>query len=55
MSLPVLAPPCSDCGGVLAPDGRLVFAGTRDGPLTHTESAMQLNEGFLGATTLAVP
>jgi hypothetical protein len=39
----------------LAPDGRLLFAGMRDGPLTHTDPAMTHNEGFLGATTLAPP
>jgi len=35
----------------LAPDGRLVFAGTRNGPLTHTDPAMQFNEGVLGAVS----
>jgi len=39
----------------LAADGRLVFAGMRNGPLTHTDRAMYNNEGVLGATTLALP
>ena len=39
----------------LATDGRLVFAGLRNGPLTHTDRAMHNNEGVLGATTLALP
>jgi len=29
-------------------NGRLVFAGTRDGPLTHTERSMTRNDGFWG-------
>jgi hypothetical protein len=29
-------------------DGRVAVAGTRNGPLTHTEQAMQFNEGFWG-------
>jgi hypothetical protein len=32
----------------LLPDGDLVLAGTRDGPLTHTESSMTHNDGFWG-------
>ena len=39
----------------LATDGRLVFAGMRNGPLTHTDRAMYNNEGVLGAATLALP
>lgn len=38
----------------LATDGRLVFAGMRNGPLTHTDRAMYNNEGVLGVT-LALP
>jgi hypothetical protein len=29
-------------------DGRLVFAGMRDGPLTHTDPAMTFNDGIWG-------
>ena len=32
----------------LLPDGDLVLAGTRDGPLTHTEPSMTHNDGFWG-------
>lgn len=32
----------------LPPDGDVVVAGTRDGPLTHTESSMTHNDGFWG-------
>ena len=32
----------------LLPDGDAVLAGTRDGPLTHTESSMTHNDGFWG-------
>ncbi len=39
----------------LVPDGRLIFAGMRNGPLTHTDPAMTFNEGVLGATRLARP
>jgi hypothetical protein len=30
------------------PDGKVVLAGTRDGPLTHTEPSMTGNDGFWG-------
>jgi hypothetical protein len=30
------------------PDGDLLLAGTRDGPLTHTEASMTHNDGFWG-------
>src|SRR5258705_4164980 len=30
----------------LLPNGDLVLAGTRDGPLTHTEPSMTHNDGF---------
>jgi len=36
----------------LLPDGDLVVAGTRDGPLTHTESSMTNNDGFWGVARL---
>lgn len=36
-------------------DGRVAVAGTRNGPLTHTEEAMQFNEGFWGTIRPAVP
>ena len=36
----------------LLPDGDLVFAGTRDGPLTHTEPSMTHNDGFWGIARL---
>jgi hypothetical protein len=39
----------------LLPDGSLMFAGSRNGPLTHTDPVMQFNEGVLGATRLAAP
>jgi hypothetical protein len=32
----------------LLPDGDVVLAGTRDGPLTHTEPSMTHNDGFWG-------
>jgi hypothetical protein len=35
------------------PDGRLVFAGMRDGPLTHTDPAMTFNDGVWGVVRLA--
>lgn len=38
----------------LAPDGRLWFAGIRDGYLTHTEPAERHNQGVLGATRLGL-
>ena len=34
------------------PDGRLVFAGMRDGPLTHTDPAMTNNDGVWGTARL---
>ena len=34
------------------PDGDLVLAGTRDGPLTHTEPSMTHNDGFWGIAHL---
>jgi hypothetical protein len=34
------------------PDGDVVLAGTRDGPLTHTESSMTHNDGFWGVAHL---
>jgi hypothetical protein len=39
----------------IAGDGRLVLAGTRDGPLTHTEESMRFNEAFWGTIQLAAP
>jgi len=33
-------------------DGDLVFAGTRDGPLTHTELSMTHNDGFWGVARI---
>jgi hypothetical protein len=30
------------------PDGDVVLAGTRDGPLTHTEPSSTHNDGFWG-------
>jgi len=30
------------------PDGDLAFAGTRDGPLTHTDPSITHNDGFWG-------
>jgi hypothetical protein len=36
----------------LLPDGRLVLAGTRDGPLTHTDPSMTNNDGFWGIARL---
>jgi|GEM_PF-547394 hypothetical protein len=32
----------------ILPDGNLILAGTRDGPLTHTEPSMTHNDGFWG-------
>jgi len=34
------------------PDGSLLFAGTRDGPLTHTDPSMTNNDGFWGLARL---
>jgi hypothetical protein len=34
------------------PDGRVVFAGMRDGPLTHTDAAMTNNDGVWGVADL---
>ena len=34
------------------PDGRIVFAGMRDGPLTHTDPAMTNNDGVWGVARL---
>jgi hypothetical protein len=39
----------------LAPDGRMFFAGMRNGPLTHTDPALLHNEGVLGATRIDPP
>jgi hypothetical protein len=36
----------------LLPDGNLLFSGTRDGPLTHTEPSMTHNDGFWGIARL---
>lgn len=36
----------------ILPDGDLVLAGTRDGPLTHTEPSMTHNDGFWGVVRL---
>jgi len=36
----------------MLPDGRLLFAGTRDGPLTHTERSMTHNDGFWGVARI---
>ena len=35
------------------PDGRLVIAGMRDGPLTHTDVTMTNNDGFWGIARLS--
>ena len=32
----------------MLPGGDLLLAGTRDGPLTHTEPSMTRNDGFWG-------
>jgi hypothetical protein len=32
----------------LLPDGDFLLAGTRDGPLTHTEPSLTRNDGFWG-------
>jgi hypothetical protein len=37
------------------PDGGIVLAGARDGPLTHTESSMTSNDGFWGVARLDAP
>jgi hypothetical protein len=34
------------------PDGRIVFAGMRDGPLTHTDPAMTNNDGVWGVARI---
>ena len=34
------------------PDGGLLLAGMRDGPLTHTDPAMTNNDGFWGVARL---
>jgi hypothetical protein len=36
------------------PNGDLVLAGTRDGPLTHTEASMTNNDGFWGVAHLGL-
>ncbi len=36
----------------LLPDGDVVLAGTRDGPLTHTESSLTHNDGFWGVAPM---
>jgi len=35
-----------------SPDGRVVFAGMRDGPLTHTDPTMTNNDGIWGVARL---
>lgn len=39
----------------LLPDGRIVLAGMRDGPLTHTDPAMTFNDGVWGVARLGGP
>jgi len=36
----------------MLPDGSVLLAGTRDGPLTHTERSMTHNDGFWGVARL---
>jgi len=37
----------------MLPDGNVLLAGTRDGPLTHTERSMTHNDGFWGVARVA--
>jgi hypothetical protein len=35
------------------PDGSVIFAGSRNGPLTHTDPSMLNNDGMLGTVALS--